>query len=344
MDNDFSKKILVSVILFFLVALSFLMLRPILLSIIMGIILVVVFVPVYNWALKYLKYKSLTAFLICITLILLIILPIGFLAPIFVKQSFEVYLASQKIDFVTTLEKIFPSLFTSEVFSVQAGAALNTFVTNSANSLVNSFSRLILNFPIILLQLFVVFFTFFFVLRDGKELISYIKSIMPFTTAVEKRLFDSSKDITRSVVYGQIVLGAIQGLIVGFGFFIFGVSNPLLLTSLAVLAGIFPIIGTTIVWFPVIVYLFATNNVFSAIGVGIFGLIALGIDNIIRPILVSKRTRMHPLLILIGMVGGLLFFGILGFILGPLIIAYILIILEVYRGKEIEGFFIKPDS
>lgn len=344
MNDESYKKIIISMILLLLMALSFFMLKPILLSIIMGFILVVVFSPIYNKALEYLKYKNLTAIIMCFLLITLILLPISFLAPIFVKQSFEVYLAAQKIDFVSTLETIFPALFASEEFALQAGTALNTFITNAANSLVNSFSKLILNFPIILLHLFVVFFTFFFVLRDGDKLISYIKSIMPFTKSVEKRLFDSSREITLSVIYGQIFTGAIQGLVVSIGFFIFGVPNPLLLGSLAILAGIFPIIGTTIIWLPVLIYLFVTNNIFSAIGVGVFGLIAFGIDNIIRPILVSKRTRMHPLLILIGMVGGLLFFGILGFILGPLIIAYILIILEIYRGKEIEGFFIKPDN
>jgi len=344
MDDEYFKKIVTTIILFILIVLSFLILRPILLSIIMGIILVVVFTPLYGRVLKVIKNENFSALLIVFILIFLILLPLWFLTPIFIKQSFEVYLASQQIDFITPLKNIFPSFFTSEEFATEIGSILHSFVTKTANSFVNSFSRLILNFPILFLQLIVVFFTFFFVLRDKDKLISYIKSILPFSKSVEKKLFDSSRDITFSVVYGQIATGVIQGLIVGLGFFIFKVSNSLFLTSLAILAGIFPIIGTTIVWLPVVIYLFIAGNLFSAFGVGIFGITSFGIDNIIRPILVSKRARMHPLLILIGMIGGLLFFGILGFILGPLIIAYVLIVLEIYRGGAIKGIFVKSSK
>ena len=156
---------------------------------------------------------------------------------------------------------------------------------------------------------------------------------------VENRLIHSSKAITISVIYGQIVVGIIQGIIVGLGFFIFNVPNPLFLTLLAILAGMFPIIGTAIVWIPVIIYLFIAGSIFPAIGVAAFGIVSSVIDNILKPIIVSRRTRMHPLLILIGMVGGLLLFGIFGIILGPLILAYVLILLEVYRNRNIKGIF-----
>jgi predicted PurR-regulated permease PerM len=172
----------------------------------------------------------------------------------------------------------------------------------------------------------------------------YVRSLLPFSKSIEDRLFKSSKDITFSVIYGQIIVGAIQGIIVGVGFFIFGVPNFLFLTILAILAGIFPIVGTTLIWLPVMIFLFIAGNDFQAVGVAAFGIVAAFIDNIVRPILVSKRARMHPLLILVGMIGGLFFFGILGFILGPLIIAYALIILEIYRGKELKGIFINPSQ
>ena len=205
----------------------------------------------------------------------------------------------------------------------------------------NSFSQIILNFPTLFLQFLVVFFTFFFVLKDKDKLISYVQSLSPFSKDVEKKLFKSSRGITSSVIYGQIIIGIVQGLIAGLGFFIFGVPNALLLTLFATIAGIFPIIGPFIIWAPVVIYLFIAGNTFSAIGLILFGLISSTIDNFLRPILVSKRTTMHPALLLIGMIGGLLLFGIVGFILGPLIIAYLFIILEIYRNKEIPGILIQ---
>ncbi len=339
MADDYFRKIVTGVIALTLIALTFMVLKPILLSIIMGIILAVVFLPIYDYTLKKVKNKNFNSALICLLLLLLIFIPIIFLTPIIIEQSFEVYVASQQIDLTNVIHSVFPSM--TEDFSAEMGAVLNTFLTKSANSFVNSFSNLILNFPSFLLQLLIVFATLFFVLRDWKGLMEYVKSVLPFSENIEKKLFKSSKDITLSVIYGQILIGALQGLIVGIGFFIFGVPNFLFVTMLAVLAGIFPIVGTTIVWLPIMIFLFIAGNNFQAIGVGAFGAVAMLIDNIVRPLIVSKRARMHPLLILVGMVGGFLLFGILGFILGPLVIAYAIIIMEIYRGKALKGIFVQ---
>ncbi|MFH1661786.1 MAG: AI-2E family transporter, partial [Candidatus Falkowbacteria bacterium] len=194
------------------------------------------------------------------------------------------------------------------------------------------------------LQSLVVLFTFFFVLRDKEELVLYLKSLSPFTKEVEKKFFDSSKRITASVIYGQVIIGLAQGLVAGVGFFIFGVPNALFLTMLAALAGIFPVIGTAIIWVPVVIYLVLEGSTFATVGVGIFGIISSSIDNFLRPIIVSKRTDIHISVLLVGMIGGLFLFGVLGFILGPLILAYLFILLEVYRNRTVPGFFIKKFS
>jgi len=341
MDDIYSKKIMTAIILIILIVLSFFLLKPILLSIIVGFILAFAFTPVYNWFYKFIKSKNICSFLICFLLILLIILPIWFLTPIFIDQSIKFYLTFQKMDFVTPLTNLFPSLFASEEFSIEVGSVIQSFATKVTNSLINSFSQLILNFPTLFLQFLVAFFTFFFVLKDKEKIISYIQSLLPFSKDVEKKLFKSSKEITSSVIYGQIIIGIIQGLFAGLGFFIFGVPNALLLTLFASLAGIFPIIGPFVVWVPVAIYLFIAGNTFSALGVVFFGLIASTLDNFLRPIFISKMTKMHPALILIGMIGGFFLFGILGFILGPLIIAYLLIVLEIYRNKKIPRILIQ---
>lgn len=344
MEDEFLKKVVSLIILAILIVISFILLKPILMSIAIGIILAVLFSPLYNYLLKLVKFRSLASGILCILLMISIILPFWFLTPIFIQQSFQVFLILQQIDFVSILKSIFPSLLASEAFSAEVGSIIQSFVSTATNSIVNSLSDIIRNFPIIFLQFLVVFATFFFVLRDQEQIMTYIKSVMPFSKEVEKKLIHSSKNITVSVVYGQIIVGLIQGIIVGVGFFIFKVSNPAFLMILAILAGMFPIIGTTIIWIPVVIYLFIAGNVFQAFGVGIFGMVSSGIDNILKPILVSRRTRMHPLLTLIGMIGGLLLFGIFGIILGPLILAYVFILLEVYRNKNLEGVFLHASN
>jgi predicted PurR-regulated permease PerM len=345
MADEYFKKISSTIIIVGLVVLSYLLLKPILMSIVIGIILAFIFTPIYDWVNKHIKMKNFTAFLMCLLLVLIIVLPLWYLAPVMINQSIKFYMASQQIDFITPLQKIFPSVFQSETFSAEIASTLRSFVTKTTNSMMNSLSNIILNFPTIFLQFIVVFFTFFFVLRDKENLISYIQSLIPFSKEVEKKLFKSSKDITVSVLYGQVVIGIVQGLVAGAGFFLFKVPNALLLTALAALAGIFPIIGTTIVWIPVAIYLVLAGNTFGALGVIIFGLISSIIENLVKPVFVSRRTQMNSSIILIGMIGGLFLFGIMGVILGPLILAYLLIILEVYRDKRVPGVFIEnPES
>ena len=342
MENQDYKKIVSAAILILLAVLSFFLIQPILMAIIIGTLLAFICAPVFDWTYKRIKNQNISAALICLILILILITPIWILTPTIINQSIKVYMVSQEIDYVTPLKTIFPSIFSSDKFSTEVGSMIHSFVTKLTNSLMNSLSNLILNFTTIFLQSLVVFFTFFFVLRDRQMLVGYIKSLLPFSKDVERKLFDSSRDITMSVLYGQVIIGILQGIVAGLGFFIFGVPNALLLSLLACIAGIFPIIGTTIVWLPTAIYLFIADNTFSSFGVVLFGLISSSIDNFLRPIIVSKRAQMHSAIVLIGMIGGLFLFGVLGFILGPLILAYLFILLEVYRRKNVPGIFIKP--
>jgi predicted PurR-regulated permease PerM len=343
MNDIYFRRIMTVILLISLIVLSFLLLRPVLISIILALILAFVFNPVYNWLYKYTKSKNLSAMLIIVFLLALILIPTWFLTPILIKQSFEIFQATQQIDFVTPFKSIFPTLASDE-FSVEIGSILSSFTSRVANALVNSFSQIILNFPSIALQLIVVFFTFFFVLRDKEVILDYVKSLLPFSKEVENKMFEYSKGITASVLYGQVVVGIIQGIIAGLGFFIFRVPNALFFTLLATIAGILPIVGTTIIWVPVAIYLFIAGNTLAAWGVIVFGLIASTIDNFIRPVIVSKRTKIHSAIVLISMIGGFFFFGIIGFILGPLIISYLLILLEVYRGKPTLKSIIKEQK
>ena len=335
MEQEDFRKLMTGVILLALAVLSFLLLKPLLMAIIFGIILAFIFTPIYDFFFKHIKRKNVTAFLMCLILIILIVVPLWYITPIAINQSIKFYMDSQNLDFITPLRSIFPSIFQSEAFATQIGSTIHTFVTNTTSSLMNSLLNIILNSPALLLQVLVAFFSFFFVLRDKEELVLYIKSLLPFPKEVEKRLFKSSKDLTISILYGQVVVGIIQGITVGIGFFIFGVPNALLITIIAMIAGMFPIVGTTIIWVPVAIYLFIAGNTVNALGVILFGLIASVIEALFKPIFISRRAKMNSSLILFGMVGGLLFFGLLGIVLSPLVLAYLFIVLEAYRNKKL---------
>ena len=133
------------------------------------------------------------------------------------------------------------------------------------------------------------------------------------------------------------MIGILQGIILGIGLFIFQVPNAFILSIFAIIAGVLPVLGPSLIGVPTAIFLFIEGNTISAWGVLIFTLISSLSDYFIRPLLVSKRAKLPTALILVGMVGGFLMFGILGFILGPLILAYIIIILEIFEGNSMKG-------
>jgi len=333
MDESGFKRIMVLVFLGALFLLSFFLLRPLLLSMFLGIILAFIFTPVYKFLFKKIKNGTVISLLICFIVLLLILLPIIFLTPVLINQSIKLFVASQQLDLITPLKKIFPSLFLSNEFSLSIANTIQSFVTDTTNSLMNSFANIILEIPTIILQLVIIFFTLFYALRDSDEIIKYIKSILPFSDDVENKLFKASKDVTSSVIFGMVVIGALQGLITGIGFFIFGVPNALLLSLFAVVAGVLPIIGPAVIWVPVMIYLLIAGNTFAASGVVIFGILSHIPDYLVRPLFLSKRTQLNAGIASIGMIGGILFFGVLGVILGPLILSYLIIVMELFKKK-----------
>jgi len=335
MESEYLKKITVAAILLLLIVLAFFLIRPIIMSIVIGIILGFIFLPMYESILKKISYPNILALLFCIVLAMLIVLPIWFLAPVALDESFKIFQSSQSLDLVSPLKKIFPSFFSSDEFSRQMASIMSSFVTKTTNGLMNAVSGVILDFPTLMLKMLVTFFVFFFVLRDKKKIIKYIKSVSPFSKAIEKNLFDSTRNITSAVLYGQVIVGLIQGLVIGAGFFIFGISSMVLLTVLACVAGIIPIIGTALVWVPIVIYLIISGSIIPAIGIIVFGLISSNVDVFLRPIIISKRSTLHSGIVLVGMIGGIFLFGVMGFILGPLIFSYLLILLEIYRKKSI---------
>lgn len=343
-DETYFDRIGGTIILLVLIALAFFLLRPILLSIITGLLLAFIFTPPYKWLSKKTHSKNFSALLIIIFIIAVIVAALWFLTPVLIEQSFKIFQAILQIDFITPLKKLFPTFFVSEQFSTQIASVISSFLTKTVNSVIQSFTSILLDLPTVLLQLLVVLFTFFFVLRDNEKVVEYAKSLLPFPKEIENKLFRYSSEITKSVIYSHIFIGAIQGVIAGIGFFIFGVPNAVFLTFLGIVTGILPIIGTPVVWIPVAVFFFIGGNNLGGWGVVFFGVLSSIVENILRPIFVARMTKLHSAIVLISMIGGVFFFGILGFILGPLIIAYLIIVLELYRKKPLPGLISPPES
>ena len=333
-ENNFKDMIIVAAIIGLFI-LAFLVLKSVILSIAWGGLLAYIFYPIYKWTVKKIKNKNSSAVLMCILLVLIILVPAIIILNSLISQAINFYLILQNLDLLKLFKNIFPSSITSLTFSETFAKSLSSFIPNALSYFIDQASEFALNIPIILLQFFIVIFVFFFALRDGEKVINYIKSLSPFTKDIEDKFLNQFKDVTNSVLFGQIVAGVVQGAVAGVGYFVVGVPYALLLTILTMFFAIIPFVGAWTIWVPIDIYLFASGRTGAGIGLLIYGLLIVSlIDNFMRIIIVSKRTKISTAVIIVGMIGGLFVFGILGLVLGPLILSYVILIVDLYRPKE----------
>ena len=329
------KKVMIISAIGLLIILSIITIWPIAVSIVIGLILAYVFYPVYRLVLKVVREKNISALIIVLLIIFMIFLPLWFLFPIVTRQIFEAYTYSQKIDIYTTLKSIIP-----ETLSRDTIVMFNNFISKTVSAVFTKMTDTILDITNLLLQAAVVLFVFFFAMRDAEKLKSYVREISPFSEELEESLSKQFKDITRSVIYGHIVVGVLQGVLTGIGLWIFGVPNVLILTILAILAAIIPVIGAWLIWLPASLYLLFSGHTGAGIGLFLYGAILVSwIDNILRPYIIARKSNISTPVVVVGMLGGLIVFGIIGLIIGPLILAYLLVLLDAYKDKKLSRFF-----
>ena len=223
LTNKDIRRIFVSFLLLFLVVAAFLIVRPIVLSIIGGLILAYIFTPVYRRTYKLIRERNTSSFLMCLVVILIIVIPLWIFIPIIVEQVFDLFNVTQNIDFSKVVKVIFPS--SQPEFQTQLTTVIIQFVGNITSSTINYLISFIQNLPQVMLNLAVIFFVFFFALRDQDALREFVSGISPFRKDKEAVLVNRFKDITSSIIFGYIIVGIIQGLALGGGLLFFHVPK-----------------------------------------------------------------------------------------------------------------------
>ncbi|MCB1228699.1 MAG: AI-2E family transporter [Verrucomicrobiae bacterium] len=208
-------------------------------------------------------------------------------------------------------------------------------VANLAQSagqfLVNSAQKMTAGTASFFLSLFVMLYAMFFFLIDGRKILEKILYYIPLGPDEEELMLDRFLSITRATIKGTMLIGLIQGTLGGIGFAVAGIGGAAFWGTIMVILSIVPGIGTALVWIPAVIYLLATGDVVKGVILGTYMAAVVGtIDNVLRPILVGRDAEMPDLLILLGTLGGIFMFGVIGFIIGPVICGLFLMIWEIY--------------
>ncbi|HXD42044.1 MAG TPA: AI-2E family transporter [Ramlibacter sp.] len=181
------------------------------------------------------------------------------------------------------------------------------------------------------LNLFVMLYLLFFLLRDGKSLSAQAARALPLKESQTTRLLAEFATVVRATVKGNVVVALVQGTLGGLAFSVLGIKGALLWGAVMALLSLLPAVGAALVWGPVAVYLLSTGSIWPAIGLAAWGVLVIGlVDNVLRPIMVGKETRLPDYLVLIATLGGLAVFGVNGFVIGPVIASLFLATWEIF--------------
>ncbi|MBI5379319.1 MAG: AI-2E family transporter [Nitrospirae bacterium] len=196
-------------------------------------------------------------------------------------------------------------------------------------------TALLKNFTLYLLGTVLMLITLFFLFRDGEQLTAWVQGVIPLPAERKAAVFAHLQGVIEATVLGGLVVAMVQGTLGGLAFWVLGLPSPVLWGTVMAVLSFVPLGGTALVWFPAAVILLLEGfYVRGGILIG-YGFLVIGLaDNLLRPILISGRTRLHPLLIFFGILGGIRLFGLLGVVAGPLLLAVALTLVEVYRESE----------
>ena len=185
------------------------------------------------------------------------------------------------------------------------------------------------------IKFFVMLYLLFFLLRDGKALSASVARALPLEPAHTKRLMNEFATVVRATVKGNVVIALVQGALGWLAFWFLGIEGALLWGAVMALLSLLPAVGAALVWGPVAVYLLATGRLWAGAGLIAWSVLVIGIvDNVLRPVLVGKETRMPDWLVLIATLGGLAVFGIDGFVIGPVIAAVFISAWEIFSDAK----------
>ncbi len=319
-------------------------------AVLWGTAAALVFAPMHRRVLRSFDGRPTLAALVSVGIIFtLVIVPLGIVAALLLQEaaalqeglkSGEVNLGRYLRQFLDAL----PSWATGilERFGLDQQGALQeritTTLTKSSQQLAGHALNIGQNTFEIVVEFFVMLYLLFFLLRDGGNLSRSIKEAIPLPRDHKRELSERFTTVIRATVKGNIVVAAIQGLLGGLAFWFLGVHAPVLWGVLMAFLSLLPAVGAAVVWLPVAVYLIATGDTGKGFMLVAWGVLVIGlIDNLLRPILVGKDTRMPDYVVLLTTLGGMAIFGINGFVIGPLVAAMFISawhIFTVRRAKE----------
>lgn len=312
-----------------------------------GVTLAIIFSPLHRRLLQRMPLRPTLAALTTLVLCLVVaILPMALLGGSLIQEASHIYerLRTGQLDIGNYFQQIVAALPSwvvglldrlglSSVEELQQKLSLiavqgSQFIATRALNIGQNTFQFLISFGIMLYLLF-------FLLRDGSALAQRIRDAIPLEEHYKRNLSNKFTTVIRATIKGNIVVAATQGMLGGFIFWALSIQGPVLWGVLMAFLSLLPAIGAGLIWIPVAIYFFATGALWQAATLTVFGIGVIGlVDNVLRPILVGKDTKMPDYVVLISTLGGMTIFGLNGFVIGPVIAALFIAIWDLFSSEK----------
>lgn len=309
-------------------------LSPFLTPLLWGLIIALVFAPVFRCTLRWTgERRTLAALLTLAGVVVLVVLPLSLLGLALLREATGVFerLQSGEWNPGAYLHRLFDAL------PDWVGALLDRFGLTSFNTVLRrinaSISQGLQSVGLVavdvgqemanfLAKLFITLYLAFFMVRDGDAIARTLRDALPLPLVHKRELFRTFATVLRATVKGHLVVAVVQGALGGLAFWALGIQASLLWAVLMALLSLLPVVGSGLVWLPMALYLLASSALWQGLALIAFGVLVIGLaDNLLRPLLVGRDTRLPDYLVMVATLGGLATFGVNGLVLGPAIAA-----------------------
>ncbi len=325
--------------------LSYLILRPFLVPIGWAFVFSIVFYPIYRFVLRIVRWDSLAAAITAALVCVLILGPFSYFAYLLGSEISNVSLRPVDLKGMAKLlshPSIAPAmkkvLSFLDLSQAQLQASVVRGLSEAGKKLLEYLPGRIGDVAGAAVHFALMAFALFFFLRDGSHFLARISNFMPFSKEHRERLTNQVKDIVISTIYGGIVVALIQGFIGALTFTFLSIHSPILWGLAMSICSFLPIVGSSIVWVPAVLFLLVKGTVLKALILAIVGIFGISmVDNVMRPLIMRGRLQMPLLAIFFSVLGGIEVFGLIGLVMGPLVLAVFISLVDILR--DVDGVY-----
>ena len=341
MTNRFRIGILI-VLVAFLSYLAYLILAPFFVPLTWAAVFAIVFYPVYIFILRYIRRPSLASLATVAVVLIVILGPLSYLSYRLVGElqdlsntglTVEGVRSAYRDSFIHDLaNRVLPVFHLDEK---EAVAYIVNGLSNLSKRLLHLIPGGLGSVAGAFTTFFIMAFILFFLFKDGRGYVSKILEYLPFSQRNKERLVKQTKDVVVSTIYGGVAVALAQGIVGTLGFISVGMTSPALWGLATAITSFIPFIGSHIVWVPICLYLLVTGHILKAVILAAFGILGIGlVDNVVRPLFITGRARLSFLLTFFAVLGGIQAFGLIGIIVGPLIMALFISLINIMKDSK----------